>query len=248
MSVFGFDAPIHAVVLGARGGLGNALVERVVADSPHHRVTATSRSQQWATEATEPRVRRAVVDLTDEDSVAALGRSLEDNVPDVILNCTGLLHDDDIQPERTWRRIEPEAMMRVLAVNTVGVALAVKHLLPTLPRDRRGVFASVSARVGSIGDNRLGGWYSYRASKAAQNMVVRCAAIEAARRWPHAVVVAVHPGTVTTALSEPFTRRRSPDSLFSPATSAAHLDAVLQGLGPQDTGQHYAWDGQVIEW
>jgi NAD(P)-dependent dehydrogenase (short-subunit alcohol dehydrogenase family) len=126
-------------------------------------------------------------------------------------------------------------------------ALLAKHLIPLMPKDQRAVFAALSARVGSIGDNRLGGWYSYRASKAALNMLLRCTAIEAKRRWPKLVVVGLHPGTVDTPLSQPFQARVPDGKLFTPEFSARSLLQVIDGLTPADSGNVYAWDGQLIQ-
>ena len=160
---------------------------------------------------------------------------------------TGLLHDGaGLQPEKTWRTIEAEALERAYRVNAVGPALIAKHFLPRLERGRKTAFAVVTARVGSISDNQLGGWYAYRASKAAANMLVRTFSIELARRNPAALCVALHPGTVDTALSEPFQGGVPQGKLFSPAKSARSLLDVLDELGPDDSGQLYAWDGQRI--
>ena len=140
----------------------------------------------------------------------------------------------------------PAAMAAVFAVNTLGPALVAKHFLPLMPRKGRSVFAALSARVGSIGDNRLGGWYSYRASKAALNQILRTLAVEAARTHPELIVAGLHPGTVRTALSQPFRPEPGTPGLFSPEESAAHLVRVLDGLHPRDSGQVFAWDGQPI--
>jgi NAD(P)-dependent dehydrogenase (short-subunit alcohol dehydrogenase family) len=137
-------------------------------------------------------------------------------------------------------------MARVFAVNTIGPALVAKHFLPLLPRRGRSAFAAISARVGSIGDNRLGGWHSYRASKAALNMLLRNFAIELARRAPDAVCIGLHPGTVDTALSAPFRSRVAPDRLFTPARSAGHLLRVIEQATVADNGHVLAWDGARI--
>ncbi|MEZ5744869.1 MAG: SDR family oxidoreductase [Sphingomonadaceae bacterium] len=137
-------------------------------------------------------------------------------------------------------------MADVFAVNTIGPALIAKHFLPLLPRDRRAIFAALSARVGSISDNRLGGWHSYRASKAALNMLVRNFAIEVGRNNREAVVVALHPGTVDTSLSDPFQSGVPDDKLFTPAFSAAKLLDVLSSLEPQDSGGHFDWAGKPV--
>lgn len=198
--------------------------------------------------ATIHRLSRSVtgLDLEDEASIAAAaGRIADGPAPAVIFVATGILHHGEA-PERSFRAMTAEHMLRDYRVNTVGPALVAKHFLPLLPRDRRAVFAALSARVGSIGDNRLGGWHSYRASKAALNMIVRNLAIEMARSHPHAIVAGLHPGTVSTGLSEPFQKGVSPEALFTPAVSAGYLLGVLDSLTPADSGGVFAWDGARI--
>jgi NAD(P)-dependent dehydrogenase (short-subunit alcohol dehydrogenase family) len=137
-------------------------------------------------------------------------------------------------------------MNLAFAINAAGPAQIARLLLPAMPRDRRTLFAALSARVGSISDNRLGGWHSYRASKAALNMLIRCLAIEQARSHPQAVCVALHPGTVDTGLSKPFQAGVKPDQLFAPAKAAGHLLAVLDALAPSQSGRLFAWDGKEL--
>lgn len=149
-------------------------------------------------------------------------------------------------PEKSLRELTAEKLVTLYSANTVAPALFAKHFLPLLPRERRAVFAAVSARVGSISDNRLGGWYSYRASKAALNMILRSAAIETARRNPEAIVAGLHPGTVRSALSHPFQRGVAAGKLFRPDYSASRLVDVLAGLTPADSGHCFAWDGSRI--
>ncbi len=158
---------------------------------------------------------------------------------------TGILQGDGIAPEKSSRELSADGLARYFAVNTIGPALVAKHFLPLLSRGPA-VFAALSARVGSIGDNRLGGWYGYRASKAALNMIVRTLAIELARTRPEAVCIALHPGTVDTGLSQPFQRGVPPGQLFTPQRSAEALLDVLAGLTPADSGGCFAWDGQRI--
>ena len=177
---------------------------------------------------------------------AAAARVADGPPPELVLLATGLLSEDGHGPERSLRALEPDWLARQFAVNAIGPALAMKAFLPLLPRDRRAVFAALSAKVGSISDNRLGGWYGYRASKAALNQLVRTAAVELARTHPQAVCVALHPGTVVTELSAPFTGRRDPGGLFTPEESAEKLLAVLDGLTPADSGRLWGWDGREI--
>lgn len=194
------------------------------------------------------RLVRARVDVTDEPSVAraaALAASLAP--PRLVIVATGLLHaPDGLRPEKSLAMLDPARLARLFAVNATGPALVAKHLLPRMPRQGRASFAAVSARVGSISDNRLGGWYGYRASKAALNMLLRCAAIEWARTARDGVCVGLHPGTVDTALSAPFQGNVADGKLFTPAHSAARLLDVLARLGPAESGRVFAWDGAEV--
>jgi NAD(P)-dependent dehydrogenase (short-subunit alcohol dehydrogenase family) len=230
-----------AVVIGASGGIGRALTQRLVAEGGFEAVWAVSRSA-----AAVPGAKALAADLEDEDSLAqAAARIAQGAAPTLVLVATGVLHDG-FQPERSLRQLEAEHLLRDYRINTVGPTLVAKHFLPLLPRDRRAVFAALSARVGSIGDNRLGGWYAYRASKAALNMILRNLAIETARTHPLAVVAGLHPGTVDTGLSAPFQKGVGEGRLFSPDHSAERLLAVAAGLTPGDSGGVFAWDGARI--
>ncbi|MGC1469467.1 MAG: SDR family oxidoreductase [Sphingorhabdus sp.] len=157
-----------------------------------------------------------------------------------------MLHQAAIQPEKSLRALSTDAFEQAFAINTIGPALIGKHMLPRLPKDRRSVFAFLSARVGSISDNRLGGWHAYRASKAALNMIVRNLAIEMARTHPQAIIVALHPGTVDTELSSPFQRSVAPEKLFTAEYAAEQMLQVLGDLTPEDSGHLFAWDGEKI--
>ncbi|MDE2405843.1 MAG: SDR family NAD(P)-dependent oxidoreductase [Sphingomonadales bacterium] len=229
----------RAAVFGASGGIGAALADALEADG----------CEVWRGSRGGGGLRGFAFDLTDEDSIAAAVARIGGEL-DLVLVASGVLHDAarGVAPEKSWRQIDPAAMARAFAVNAIGPALVAKHVLPLLPKGRRGVFAALSARVGSIGDNRLGGWHSYRASKAALNMLVRNLAIECARSRPQAVVVALHPGTVATGLSAPFQRGVPAERLFTPAVAAGALLGVVARLTPADSGGLFAWDGQAIPW
>ena len=164
------------------------------------------------------------------------------------MNSSGLLHSDQVSPEKALEHISLPSMQQVFAVNAYGPILLAQALMPWLKTRRRVVFASLSARVGSIADNRLGGWYSYRASKAAQNQLLKTFAIELARRNPEAVVLALHPGTTDTALSRPFQASVAQEKLFTPAFVAEQLLRQITQATPRDTGSFIAWDGQRIAW
>ncbi len=232
-----------AVVVGASGGIGRALAEALAAGGAHAPVFALARGPAPFAAP----VRTHAIDLTDEASVAAAAAFAGGAGPvGLVVVASGILHGPGIAPEKAVRSLDPAAMAAVYAVNAIGPALVAKHFLPLMPRRGRSVFAALSARVGSIADNRLGGWYAYRASKAALNQILRTLAVEAARTHPEAIVAGLHPGTVATGLSRPFRPDPEGAGLFAPEESAGHLLRVLDGLRPEDTGQVFAWDGRPI--
>lgn len=207
------------------------------------RVHALSRSGL----ASDPRLTPGTIDIEDEASVAHAASFISAGEPlDLVIVATGLLHSGTVAPEKTYRQLSSASMERYFAVNATGPALVAKHFLPLLRKDGPAVFAALSARVGSISDNRLGGWHGYRASKAALNMIVKNLAIEIARTHPHAACVALHPGTVATGLSQPFRRGVPAEKLFSAETSAEHLLGVIAGLRPAQSGRILGWDGATI--
>ncbi|WP_323798350.1 SDR family NAD(P)-dependent oxidoreductase [Nisaea sp.] len=224
-----------AVVIGASGGIGSALVSILNDTDRFKTVLGFSRSSPLA------------IDLTDEASLerAAKAAAAEGEIR-LVVDATGFLHQDGEGPEKTWRELDAQKLATAFAINAIGPALLMKHFLPRLPRTGKTVFATLSARVGSIGDNRLGGWYGYRASKAALNQTVRTASVELARRAPEAVCVALHPGTVDTQLSVPFTKQGL--DLHSPAAAAANLLTVLDRLKKEDTGGFFDWRGASVPW
>jgi NAD(P)-dependent dehydrogenase (short-subunit alcohol dehydrogenase family) len=191
---------------------------------------------------------RPGLDLLDEASIAACAQAVgELQLPlRLLLDATGTLHGDGFQPEKTWQQLDPAGMAQAFAINAIGPALLMKHFLPLLPREGKSVFATLSAKVGSIGDNRLGGWYSYRASKAALNQLVRTAAIELRRRQPQALCVALHPGTVATGLSAPFAKAGL--DVRAPVDAAQRLLAVVDGLVASDSGGFFNHDGTPLPW
>jgi NAD(P)-dependent dehydrogenase (short-subunit alcohol dehydrogenase family) len=236
-----FAAPINACVFGASGGIGAAIV-RQLADNPAVSVVhAGARSEM----AGAPKILPFHFDLTHEASIAEAAANI--GPLDLIIIATGLLHDGAFQPEKSYRAQSADAYAKAFAINAIGPALIAKHFLPLLPRDRRAIFAAISARVSSISDNRLGGWHAYRASKAALNMIMRNCAIELGRSHTQAVIAALHPGTVDTPLSEPFQRNVAEGKLFTPDYSAEYMLKVLDGLTAADSGNLFAWDGQRID-
>jgi len=222
-----FAPDLRAVVVGAGGGVGGALIDLL---APRGDVIALARSD---------------LDLTDPASIAAAAARIDAPL-DLVIVATGMLHDASAGPEKSLRDLDSARLMRSLAVNAIGPALVAQAFLPKLRTDRKTAFVALSARVGSIGDNRLGGWYGYRASKSALNQLLRTAAIEHARRSPLGIVASLHPGTVATNLSAPFQRGVPTAKLFTPAFSANAMLGVLDRLTPADSGGLFAWDGQAI--
>jgi NAD(P)-dependent dehydrogenase (short-subunit alcohol dehydrogenase family) len=235
----------HALIVGASGGIGAALLDVGRARGLADRWTAWTRGGEPIVSADAT----AAVDLADETTIAAAAAQLRQ--VDLVLIATGVLHRQQpgarvIAPEKTWRALDAAVLADVFLVNTIGPALVLKHTLPLLPRDRRAVFAALSARVGSISDNRRGGWYGYRASKAALNQILRTAAIELATKSPQAVCIGLHPGTVATALSKPFRANVSTDKLFTPEQSAGYLLDVVAKVTPADSGSVFDWAGERV--
>lgn len=223
----------QALVIGATGAIGSAFVEHLRADARCGAVHTLGRGS------------RPALDLTQEDSVAAAAAGLRGLGPlHLVVVATGLLHSASARPEKRLADLSLATMEEVFRVNTFGPALVMRHFAPLLARERS-LMALLSAKVGSIGDNRLGGWYSYRASKAALNMMVRTAAIEMHRTHPGAVLAAVHPGTVASALSRPF---RGDEIGRAPALATAQMLAALDALQAEDSGSFVAYDGQRLPW
>lgn len=234
---------LRCAVFGASGGIGGALADALAARADVAEVHAGSRRGDTPGVG---KVRPFAFDLQDEASIATACAGIGGPL-DMVLIATGrLTRADGTGPEKSYRALSADGMAELFAVNTIGPALIAKHTLPLLQRDRRAVFAALSARVGSIADNRLGGWHAYRASKAALNMLVKNLALELARTHPQAIAVTLHPGTVDTGLSAPFQRGVAEGKLFTPAFSAGALLGVLMGLTPADSGGLFAWDGARV--
>ncbi len=226
-----------AVVIGASGGIGAALVEAIRDEGMFAIVHAFARS--FAGD--------GHIDLTDEASIAAVAALVAKGpAPTLVIVATGLLHEDDRGPEKALADLDGAWIARNMAINAIGPAIVARYFLPIMPRTGRTVFAALSARIGSIADNTLGGWHAYRASKAALNQLIRTIAIGDKRRNDRGIVVALHPGTVDTALSKPFQGNVGPGRLFTPGRAAVQLLDVIDGLKPPDSGRLFAWDGAEI--
>lgn len=232
-----------AVVIGASGAIGRAFCEHIVASGSYRATFALARSEMEASST----VHTSRIDVTDEESIARAAELVAREGPvGLVIVATGILHGPGILPEKSMAALNLPVLWSVFAVNTFGPALVAKHFVPLMPRSGRSVFAALSARVGSIEDNRLGGWYAYRASKAALNQIIRTLAVETARARPDTLVVGLHPGTVASGLSRPFRSADSHPAPFTPKESASHLMRVIDQLRPSDSGRLFAWDGQRI--
>ena len=225
--------PFHALVIGASGTIGAAFVDLLQAAPRCASVTGLHRHSHPA------------IDFADEDSIARAASELAAGPTfHLIINAAGLLHGEDFMPEKRLADLSYAQMQATFQANTFGPALVLRHFVPLLNRERA-VMAMLSAKVGSIGDNRLGGWYSYRASKAALNMMIKTAAIEVARTQQNSILVALHPGTVNSRLSRPFRG----ETIGRPAAAAAaDMLRVLDALVPADSGAFRSWDGTQLPW
>lgn len=228
-----------AVIIGASGGMGGAMADVLEQEDQYSHVIRLSRRAESPIK----------LDLSSEDSIALAADWLQEQgiKPNLVFVATGLLHKGQQGPEKSMRELNKDWMQENYQINAIGPALIAKHFLPLMPKDDVIIFAAMSARVGSISDNRLGGWYGYRAAKAALNMIIRNLSIEWARKNKRGIIVALHPGTVDTGLSEPFQNNVPSGKLFDPERAAMQLLDVLDGLKPADTGKIFAWDGEEIK-
>lgn len=225
----------RALVIGSSGGIGTAVSKHLKETKNCGHVELVERTNSRS------------FDLTEEESIAKLYLDLKGNYGlfHLIFDATGVLKIDGEGPEKSLAALDPRRMAKAFAINTIGPALLFKHFAELLPHDGRSFFTTLSARVGSIEDNQLGGWYSYRASKAALNQIVRTAAIEIARKRPSVVCLALHPGTVETKLSRPFSSNRY---THAPFEAAQRLLDVIDNATPEQSGAFLAYDGSSLDW
>ena len=237
---------MNVTIIGASGGIGNAVVDLMSNQESVEHILACGRSE---ISDHAPKIEYHPIDLTNEDTIEkAAKRAAEIGPQDLVFVTTGFLHNGDIHPEKAIRDLSIEGFEQNFAINAIGPAMVAKHFLPIMRKNERSVFACLSARVGSISDNGLGGWYAYRASKAALNMVLKNLSIEAARRYKQMIILGLHPGTVDSALSKPFQGNVRDDKLFTPHYSAERLLDVIQNAKIENSGDIIAWDGQRIEY
>jgi NAD(P)-dependent dehydrogenase (short-subunit alcohol dehydrogenase family) len=248
--------PVNTLIVGASQGIGLGFVKNLLQDGRITKVYATYRQAESAAEllalasADSQKLVCLSLDITNEQNIVETIQQIhaEVNQLHLAINCVGILHDGNLQPEKSLKQINSENLWRYFQINSVGAILLAKHLLPLFRHGERSVFATISAKVGSIGDNQLGGWYGYRASKAALNMLMRTAAIEYARSNPKTLVVTLHPGTTDTLLSQPFQKNVPPEKLFSVERTVSQLLDVIEQLKAGDSGQFFSWDGSKLPW
>jgi len=240
-----FSGDIRAIVIGASGGIGSAFVEALAAQSRVKDVYALSRTGAGPR---GDKIKHLTFDFNDEENIKAGAEVLRETGKfDLIIVATGLLHGEGISPEKSTRDLSHDGFAKSFAANVAGPAMTAKYFLPLLSRDSKTVFTALSARVGSIADNRIGGWYAYRAAKAALNMVLKTLAIEHGRRFKQSAIIGLHPGTVDTQLSKPFQGNVPDGKLFTREYSIGKMLKVIDQVSADDTGNLFAWDGQQVE-
>lgn len=246
----------NALIVGASQGIGLGFVKNLLQDDSIAKIYATYRNANSARELItlqneySQKLVCLPMDITQESQISAGVEKISAEIDKLhlVINCVGILHEGEMQPEKSLRQINPENLMRYFQVNSIGGILLAKHLQPLFKHKEKNIFACISAKIGSIGDNRLGGWYGYRASKAALNMFVRTTAIEYSRRCPKTILVTLHPGTTDTKLSQPFQRNVPPEKLFSVERTVKQLLSVIANLKPEDSGEFFSWDGSRLPW
>jgi NAD(P)-dependent dehydrogenase (short-subunit alcohol dehydrogenase family) len=239
-----FSGDLTVAVIGASGGIGSAFIDHLTGHSQILSLHAISRG---AAKTKNNKVINHKFDITDEKNLENIANEIKKSGPlDIIILATGILHQEDTMPEKSLQDINKKNFDKIFSVNTFGPALVMKYFLPLLNRDKKSVFAALSARVGSINDNNLGGWYAYRSSKAALNMLIKTASIEVARRNKKACIIGLHPGTVDTDLSEPFQANVPKGKLFQPDYSTEKMLTVINMITHKESGNVFAYDGEII--
>lgn len=256
MSIFTKVDSINALIIGASQGIGLGFVQELL-NYPNlgyiygtYRRKATASSLIELVNSYPERLHCLEMDITQESSIAAGIKIITQKVTQLhlVIYCVGILHQGNLQPEKSLRQIEADNLIYYFQVNSIGAVLLAKHIMPLLRHKQDSIFASISAKVGSISDNRLGGWYGYRASKAALNMFLKTISIEYSRRCPQTIVVALHPGTTDTRLSQPFQKNVPPEKLFSIERTVSQLLSVMAGLEIRNSGEFFSWDGNNLPW
>lgn len=246
----------NALIVGASQGIGLGFVRFLLQQANLTKIYATYRKSATASELFElqsqsnNRLKCLQVDITVEDQIEAALTHVKESSQQLHLAiyCVGLLHEGNLNPEKSLRQISSQNLINYFQINSIGAILLAKHLMPLFNKNASSIFACISAKVGSIEDNRLGGWYGYRASKAALNMFLKTTAIEYSRRCPKTTVLALHPGTTNTRLSQPFQKNVPPEKLFSVEHTVNLLSKVIEAKEIKDSGKFFSWDGTQLPW
>ena len=234
----------NIAVIGASGAIGNAFVEHYSNDQSVNTVYAFSRNKQSYE---NKKIQSYELEIENQKSIQDAAEKIKENRLSHIIVATGILHSESFGPEKSIKDINHESMTKVMSVNTIGPSLIGRYFIPLLTKDTKSVLAFLSARVGSISDNKLGGWYAYRASKTALNQIIKNFSIEVKRTNPDAIFVGLQPGTVKSYLSKPFEKNVKDNKLFTPDYSAKKLLEVIAKLEIKDTGKIFAWNGEEIQ-
>ena len=242
-----------ALVVGASRGIGLAITRQLLQAPGIQRVYVTYRNADTATgllEIDDDRLHTHRLDITNTDDLQSLAVSIRTNedYPDFVINSCGVLHEDELQPEKSLIQCNQDSLTRLFLVNSIGPLMLAKAIMPLMPKSRPSHFAVLSAMVGSIGDNRLGGWYGYRASKAALNQFMKTLALECNRSHPQLCITSIHPGTTDTALSQPYQTNVKPGNLYTASQSAERILHVVSTVKTKDSGQFMNWDGRPLPW
>ncbi|MDH6088239.1 SDR family NAD(P)-dependent oxidoreductase [Umezakia ovalisporum] len=246
----------NSLIVGASQGIGLGFVKKLLKDDRVAKIYATYRERESAGELITlenqyaDKLTCVSLDITEESQIAEVAQRIKNEVQKLhlVINCVGILHDDTLQPEKSLKQINSQNLLRYFQTNSIGAILLAKHLLALFRHSENSIFASISAKLASIGDNHLGGWYGYRASKTALNMFMRTAAVEYGRNCPKTLVVTLHPGTTDTRLSRPFQKNLPAEKLFSVELTATQLLSVIEQLEEGDSGQFFSWDGSKLPW
>ena len=230
-------------VIGSSGAIGSAFVDHYINDQSINNIFSFSRSSIGID---NNKVKHFFIDIENENSIQDAAKSVEEINFDEIIIASGLLHTNEFGPEKSIKDLKADNILKILNVNTVGPAIIGKHFLPLLNKNNKSVMAFLSARVGSISENKLGGWYAYRASKSALNQIIKTFSIELKRTNPKAIIIGLQPGTVDSELSAPFKRSVSKNKLFSAEYSASQLLGVIERVDESSSGNLISWDGEII--
>ncbi|WP_013321288.1 SDR family NAD(P)-dependent oxidoreductase [Gloeothece verrucosa] len=248
--------PINVLIIGASRGIGLGFVKQLLKNEEVEQIFATYRQETSADSLlslkneAESKLICLPLDITNEEEITEVVKQIQTRVNQLhlVINCVGILHEGSLQPSKSLRQVNSEKLSRYFQVNSIGSVLLAKHLVPLFRHHQPSVLASISAKLGSIGDNELGGWYGYRASKAALNMLMRTVAIEYKRINPQTRVITLHPGTTDTDLSKPFHKNIPPEKIFSVERTVKQLLTVINNLTENDSGHFFSWDGTRLPW